>query len=167
MSYLLFLQTIREASAGVLDSFMLQLSSLGESMITYLLLAFIYWCFDKRIEQLMGFNISFAGWGTLGFELWRTSDKLKRVIAYLLMGIVALIMFSRNYLGVHTFGDVIVSLFIGIAIMFASSKLLTWVDAGDKDTHKKIIGRDGIIVVISCVLSLIPMLRYGCLSNII
>lgn len=39
MTYLLLLQKIREASAGVLTPFMLEITSLGESLVTYLLLA--------------------------------------------------------------------------------------------------------------------------------
>ena len=60
IQYLLFLQKLREASGGVFDSFILHLTSLGESVITYLLLAFIYWCVDKRTGGLMALNVSIA-----------------------------------------------------------------------------------------------------------
>ena len=58
MTYLLLLQNLREASAGVLNAFMLQVTVLGQSMITYLLLAGIYWCVDKRAGHLMAFHLA-------------------------------------------------------------------------------------------------------------
>ena len=62
MTYLLLLQKIREASAGVLTPFMLEITSLGESLVTYLLLAAVYWCMDKRVGQLMAWNVSVGCW---------------------------------------------------------------------------------------------------------
>lgn len=59
-SYLLLLQHIRELSGGIFNSFMLNLTSLGTALLTYLLLAAVYWCVDKRSGQLMALNISFA-----------------------------------------------------------------------------------------------------------
>ncbi len=60
LQYLLFLQKFREVSGGVLDSFILHITSLGEGVVTYLLLAFIYWCVDKRTGGLMALNVSIA-----------------------------------------------------------------------------------------------------------
>lgn len=60
IQYLLFLQNLRELSGGVFDSFILHITSLGEAVITYLLLALIYWCVDKRTGQLMALNVSIA-----------------------------------------------------------------------------------------------------------
>ena len=54
ISYLLFLQRLREAAGGILDGFMLEITSMAESVPTFLLLAGIYWCMDKRTGQLMG-----------------------------------------------------------------------------------------------------------------
>lgn len=60
ITYLLFLQKIRLALSGVWDPFMLYVSRLGEGLLTYLLMAGIYWCIDKRCGQLMGWNVSLA-----------------------------------------------------------------------------------------------------------
>lgn len=60
IQYLLFLQKLREMCGGVFDSFILHVTSLGEAVITYLLLALIYWCVDKRTGQLMALNVSIA-----------------------------------------------------------------------------------------------------------
>lgn len=58
IAYLLFLQKIRLALGGVWDTFMLDVSRLGEGLLTLLLMAGIYWCIDKRCGQLIGWNVS-------------------------------------------------------------------------------------------------------------
>lgn len=60
IEYLLILQKLRELSGGVLDSFMMRTTALGEQIITFLSLAFIYWCVDKCAGRLMAFNVSVA-----------------------------------------------------------------------------------------------------------
>lgn len=60
ISYLLFLQKIREATGGVFSDIALTVTSLGEPVITYLLLAWIYWCVDKSVGQLMALHTSVA-----------------------------------------------------------------------------------------------------------
>ena len=64
IEYLLFLQRIRELFGGVLDTFMLKATALGEPTITFLLLAFIYWCEDKRMGQAV-FRMPVPEWGFL------------------------------------------------------------------------------------------------------
>ena len=60
-------------------------------------------------------------WGGLAFVL----RKLK-IICALLVILVLLIGFSRNYVGVHTPQDVLCSLFIGLFLIFAAYYLLKW-----------------------------------------
>ena len=60
IEYLLILQKLRELSGGVLDSLMMRTTALGEQIITFLALSFIYWCVDKRAGRLMAFNVSVA-----------------------------------------------------------------------------------------------------------
>lgn len=60
ISYILFLQKIREATGGVFSNIALTVTSLGEPVITYLLLAWIYWCVDKSAGQLMALHTSVA-----------------------------------------------------------------------------------------------------------
>lgn len=60
-------------------------------------------------------------WGSIAFLLRK---KLWAVIFCSL--IIFFVMLSRNYLGVHTSQDVVVSLIIGICIIFYVDKLLLW-----------------------------------------
>lgn len=219
MSYLLLLQNIRLASASVLDAFMLSVSKLGESLITFLLLAFVYWCVNKRTGQLMAMHVGLACWtnqwmkkifrierpwvrdaliqpvpdaipGAGGYSMpsghtsramaaWgsvayaagkncrdtvgepkeqqrRREQKWLSVCCWLAVGLV---MFSRNYLGVHTFADVLVAFLMGLLYVVAIDYLLTLVDRSEK---KQL---DIAICIVGCILLLLPMLRYGCLSN--
>ncbi|MCD8378652.1 MAG: phosphatase PAP2 family protein, partial [Candidatus Gastranaerophilales bacterium] len=55
--------------------------------------------------------------------VWFRKNKIIRYLSFL---IILLVMFSRNYLGVHTPQDVIVSFIIGIIILYANKKLLDW-----------------------------------------
>jgi len=60
INYLLFLQSIREAVGGIFNSFMMQMTVLGEATAAFLLLAAVYWCLDKRSGQLMALNSAFG-----------------------------------------------------------------------------------------------------------
>lgn len=202
MSYLLFLQNIREALGGVFDSLMLQMTVFGEGVITYLLLAVIYWCWDKRSGQYMGLNVALACtmnqflkavlridrpwirderirpvkaavpgaggysfpsghtqraaavWGGLGVSLWKQKE---RAVSAICWTILALIAFSRNYLGVHTPQDVLFALASGAVLLFVTDKVLLWADGGRN--------RDVIAAAAGCALCFLPMLKVGCLSN--
>ena len=177
IEYLLLLQRLREATGGVLDGFMELITKLGEASIVTLLVAAVYWCFDKRegiylmltfyynrvinaffkitacvyrpwirdsrvvpVEAAMadatGYSFpsghsanasSFFG----GLAMKKDRNKAVRV---LLAVLVLLIGFSRNYLGVHTPQDVIVSIVLAAALLFGFRALLGWVDKHpDKD----------------------------------
>lgn len=103
------------------------------------LIACIYrpWILDSRIQPVpqameMASGYSFPSghtatavvvWGTLARIL-----KSKKFICSALILLILAIGFSRNYLGVHTPQDVLVSLLVGTAIIFAGEKILDWVD---------------------------------------
>lgn len=53
--------------------------------------------------------------------------ELPKVLRIVLAVIAILIVFSRNYLGVHTPQDVLVGLLSGLAVMWLAGKLLAWV----------------------------------------
>ena len=202
IQYLLFLQNCREATGGILDTFMLRATAFGEQIITWLVLAFIYWCVDKHAGQLMALNVSLACtwnqfikwkcridrpwvrderimpvqsalagaggysfpsghtqraaavWGTLGAALWEKKERAVSAICWIILAVVA---FSRNYLGVHTPQDVLAALSLGIVIIFLSGRALRWVEGGDN--------RDIIVAGAGCLLCFLPMLKAGCLSN--
>lgn len=96
-----------------------------------------------------------ASWGTLGYSLWK--KKALRILSVFCWAVVALVMFSRNYLGVHTPQDVLVALAIGIALMFASDALLSWVDRGKN--------RDAAAVLVCLASCLLPMFWLGWISS--
>ncbi len=213
MSYIFFLQVLREASGNVMTPFMLKVTALGESLITYLFLAAVYWCVNKRAGQLMAWNVSIgcwlnqwskrlfkidrpwtrdnrimpvpealegaggysmpsghtsravATWGAAGYYFVKKDKKNKsdRWLGILFLLISVLILFSRNYLGVHTLEDVLAALGAGIAIMIFTEWLLRWVERGNESGKKN--NRDIIAAVIGCIVIFLPMLKYGCLSN--
>lgn len=206
ISYLLFLQRAREAVGGVADGFFLRVTSLGEGIITYLLLAFVYWCVDKRSGQLMALNVSVACtwnqfmknickverpwvlderivpvqsalagaggysfpsghtqraaavWGSLGASLLKDGKKGPQgLLSGVCFSIVALIAFSRNYLGVHTLKDVFAALAMGVIFILLLERVMRWAEEGKN--------RDVIVAAAGCALCFCPMLKVGCLSN--
>lgn len=85
------------------------------------------------------------------------SARKHRGVSIVLWGLLALIMFSRNYLGVHTLWDVAGAFVIGMILLFLIDRILNWVEAGKN--------RDLIVCAAGCVLCFLPMLKVGCLSN--
>lgn len=67
-----------------------------------------------------------ASVGGIGAWLWRGA---RRVLACLCFLFVAIVMFSRNYLGVHTPQDVLVGFGATALVMVAVSRLEDWTDA--------------------------------------
>lgn len=60
---------------------------------------------------------------------------------FILIVMVALVMFSRNYLGVHTPQDVCIGLLTGIVFTFLSVRVLAWVEEGkNRDLVVALIG---------------------------
>lgn len=206
ITYLLFLQKIRLALGSVWDTFMLDVSRLGEGLLTFILMAGIYWCIDKRCGQLMGWNISLgcltnqwmkrafhvdrpwirderiqpveaslegaggysfpsghtsravANWGALGYSWWKyTEEKSVKLLSGISWGIVILVMFSRNYLGVHTPQDVLAAFAMGVILIVLLDRMMEWVELGKN--------RDILVTGLGCIICFLPMLKYGCLSN--
>lgn len=62
----------------------------------------------------------------LSIAIWQ---KKKKWIVALCVFMTFLVMFTRNYLGVHTPQDVLISLIVSCAVIFIDLKLLKWVDA--------------------------------------
>ena len=87
---------------------------------------------DSAIKLATGYSfpsghtgIAMGTWGALAVKLW--SNKLAR---YGLIFLILLVGFSRNYLGVHTPQDVIVSIITGSILLFLTDKILRWVEKG-------------------------------------
>lgn len=60
IEFLLFLQRLREATAGVLDGMFVQFSVFGEPLYTLILMGILYWCVSKTmgVFVLMGWDIN-------------------------------------------------------------------------------------------------------------
>ena len=202
MSYLLFLQELRLRLGGCFDGFFAGVTKLAESPIPFVILAYIYWCCDKRLGRLMALQTglacaigqalkglcrvqrpwvrdkrihpvesalaSAAGYSfpsghtiragsaylPLGLELLRKKQKQAGAAAVI---VFLLIAFSRNYLGVHTIEDVAAGALICLMSYFILGSALTWAEKGG--------ARDVIVCAGACILTFLPMLRLGCLSN--
>lgn len=98
------------------------------------------WILDNRIhpiksamEKAGGYSfpsghtaIATGTMGALAKQVWTN----KKGLAIFLIIMALLVAFSRNYLGVHTPQDVIVSLIIGTGFIFLTGKILNWVQQG-------------------------------------
>lgn len=101
-----------------------------------------------------------ASWGVAGSCAWKKGKQEQKLMGVLLWMFTALILFSRNYLGVHTPQDVAAALFLGLAWMYGVEKLLAWVERYPADADK-----DVLACAAGCLLCFLPMLRVGCLPN--
>ena len=81
-------------------------------------------------------------WGGASMVFWNN-----KIVRYLCFLIVFFVMLSRNYLGVHTPQDVIVSLLVGIVILIYTHKLIEWEENGNN--------RDLIIVSVVTILNIL------------
>ena len=69
----------------------------------------------------------------------------------LMIILVLLIAFSRNYIGVHTLQDVVVAFVLGLVLLFFIDKMMKWVEGGKN--------RD-LIVLAGVILSAVALLVY-------
>ena len=80
-----------------------------------------------------------ALWGGIATFWWQ--HKFLRIFC---IALIFLIMFSRNYLGVHTPQDVLVSFILGIGILYLIKKVINWVEQGKN--------RDIIVLILLTIL---------------
>ncbi len=222
LGVLLFLEQLRTASGGIFDGMMLKMSVLGESVFSFLLFAFIYWCVNKRAGQYIGLNLGFScaanqilkrvfsvprpwlrwpeqvhpvegalagagghsfpsghtaraigSWGALGAASFRKGMRDKghdgaygRSFGILCWIVVFLIMLSRVWLGVHTVTDLAGALASGIFFLVFMEMLLRFVERGDAESSTGFSNRDILVTAAGSVLLFLPMLKYGCFSNV-
>ena len=88
-----------------------------------------------------------AVWGGLAVWLW---DNKK--VRYSMLVLILLIAFSRNYLGVHTPQDIIVSFILGIIILFISKKTFDKIANGGVDKKIFLTGFILSVAVIAFVI---------------
>ncbi|MCR5102752.1 MAG: phosphatase PAP2 family protein, partial [Butyrivibrio sp.] len=102
---------------------------------------------------------AFANYGVLGAECFkkRKSSGLNFALSIFFWGYTALVMFSRNYLGVHTPKDVLGALILGIVVLVAVDKVLQFVDKRPEF--------DIVMWIAGCLICFVPMLKLGCQTN--
>ncbi len=60
ISYLLFLQSLRETTKGLFDKFFVYVTGYGEMVYLLPLIALIYWCINKRTGEFIFLSLAFA-----------------------------------------------------------------------------------------------------------
>lgn len=98
-----------------------------------------------------------ASWGVAGSCAWRKDSHDQKLVGVFLWIFTVLILFSRNYLGVHTLQDVIAAFVLGLIWMYSIEKLLVWVEEHPNG--------DVLACTAGCLLCFLPMLRVGCMTN--
>ena len=196
ISYLLFLQNMREATNGVLNSFMAYITTYGEELLTMMIVAAIYWCVDKnqgiytmmtwgtgrlvngflkvtacvyrpwirdaRVIPVDGAKTTATGYSfpsghttnaTSVFGSIALNKKITKILRALMVLMILLVGFSRNYLGVHTPQDVIVGCGCTVILLFFIRWLLVKVDESEN--------LDIIVLVIGILLNIGVMIYAG------
>ncbi len=149
----------RKAGKRIIAGFTLGLLANGFLKLTFCI--YRPWIRDDRVlpygdSKLTATGYSFPSghstWATAGFEnigLWFRKHKHK-VISTILFLATATVMFSRNYLGVHTPQDVLVGFLATNLMIFLANKIEAW---SDKDTSRdKMILVGGIVLCIALAL---------------
>ena len=110
------------------------------------------WIRDVRVEPYGDSKVAATGYSfPSGHSTWATSacggmaiwlrNNGRRIVAALLWVYVALVLFSRNYLGVHTPQDVVVGFGATVLCMWAVNKMEAWTDADPRrDLYVMIAG---------------------------
>ena len=193
ISYLLFLQDLRNATGGVFDELMNAITKFSVDILP-LLPFIVFWCVDKKwgyrflttinlgkvingiikltvcayrpwirselIEPAGDSKVAATGYsfpsghsmcattmyGTTAVWQW----KKRRWIAVLCGIMIALTMFSRNFLGVHTPQDVLVAFLESIIIIFIVGKATDKLSGNDKAID--ILTFVGVVFIIAAIL---------------
>ncbi len=176
ISYLLYLQNLRDATNHVLDKFFVYVTGYGEMVCLLPIFALIYWCINKRTGEFMFLSLGFArlvnGFIKITACVYRpwirdlrvtpinngmktatgysfpsghtanavatfgsfavTQDKKEKYLKILLWGLAILVGFSRNYIGVHTPQDVIISFIVSVLSIFGTVKLFDIMEKNKK-----------------------------------
>lgn len=192
ISYLLFLQELREASNAIWVPFFEWVSRFVIDMPIYLILMGIYWCFCKEAGAFMMSNMSggyvvnqivkntccvYRPWirdarvmpagdaittatgysfpsghtqlAVTSFGSIAVWQKKRKWLVALCVLAILLIGFSRNFLGVHTPQDVVVSMILCVLVIWLNGKAFRWALKEKNDL------RYAIISTVFCALFLV------------
>ena len=86
-------------------------------------------------------------WGAFALSYWKN-----KWIRYSCIALILCVMFSRNYLGVHTPQDVVVSFILSCLVLWFTGKFINWVDKEDNNKNKDVIA---VVSVYAAVLLLL------------
>ena len=75
--------------------------------------------------------------------------------------VVLLVLFSRNFLGVHTPQDVIVGFLSALAIVLLMNKIFRWLSSGDQRSQGR---KKGLLFLISALVSILAAVFFECRS---
>ena len=117
------------------------------------------WLLDERIKPLAeaipaatGYSFpsghtagAVSVWGGTAIAFWNN-----KILRYACFTIILLVMFSRNYVGVHTPQDVLVSFVVGVILLLSSKKLFKWLE--EKQNNDLIFV--GILTLVCIILQL-------------
>ena len=84
-------------------------------------------------------------WGSLAFIF-----RKKWWISCLLVLVILIVAFSRNYLGVHTPQDVIIGFVTGLIFIFASDKIINWCEK-DINRYLYVLGCINVFAIITLI----------------
>ncbi len=186
IDYLLFLQSVRDATGTALPELFGVISKFAVSEYAVILMCFVYWVFDRhagrrvigglslglfmngllklifcvyrpwirdpRVSPYGDAKVAATGYSfPSGHATWATAifggigewlrQRGRRLLCTLFWIFVLLVMFSRNFLGVHTPQDVIVGFAATAASMFAVYKIEDWTNQNPKrDFYVMIVG---------------------------
>lgn len=126
------------------------------------------WLLDNRIKPLAeaipaatGYSFpsghtagAVSVWGGTAIAFWNN-----KLVRYICFTIILLVMFSRNYVGVHTPQDVLVSFIVGVCLLLASRPLFKWLEKGGNND----LIFAGILTLICIILQLyVTFKSYPC-----
>lgn len=199
ITYLLFLQELREKLYPTVEIFMGIVSAIDVHFMVILIPALFYWCLNKKNGEFIFFTYCFGDFlnGVLKLSVccyrpwirdprivpskyavahatgysfpsghsvnagtifvstgWKLKNQYNRVITVIFFIFAGLVMFSRNYLGVHTPQDVIAGMLLGIFTIWFTKKFFVWV----KDNQKN--NMISVIIILSVILFSIIYFKY-------
>jgi membrane-associated phospholipid phosphatase len=126
------------------------------------------WVLDSRIKPVQSALYASSGYSfpsghtSIATSCWGAIAKIwskNKILVVSMTLLILAVAFSRNYLGVHTPQDVIVSLVLGVAILFGADRVLNWVDESkNRDLFLAVaVSVFGIIVILYSYLKSYPM----------
>ncbi len=136
----------------------ISIGSMANQVLKNIFCVYRPWILEPKIKPFPGAMESATGYSFpsghtqlaatefLSIARWQ---KNRRWLVTLCVFMTLLVMFTRNYLGVHTLWDVLVSALLACVVIFLNEKLLRWIEKGKN--------RDLLVSGIGIALALIAL----------